>query len=282
MRDLICELADYNGKKYIKYNYTNSEDSDYDSYTNMEYFIIDVKCEKFAEIMSGNGGFVANMTTRLFEKEHLDVSYLMLVAIPQATNKFLFNFVYLNENKEGVLKFYKDSSRMDYLYFRKKFKSCTASRGSVYDLDYNFLKEQISDTVSTDFDLIVEGRPITKEDTIIVNDSSVCLTEYEKCSIDRRNIKIDHFEFSLDFSCFDIILKGVAITESGETLKDYELRSRYKDVATVEDYITRKRAELKEFYGHDVDFEIVPEDYEFRLSFGFAKRISDKLSYKRA
>ena len=282
MRDLICELADYNGKKYIKYNYINSEDSDYDSYTNMEYFVIDVKCEKFAEIMSGNGGFVANMTTRLFEKEHLDVSYLMLVAIPQATNKFLFNFVYLNESKEDVLKFYKDSSRMDYLYFRKKFKSCTVSRGSVYDLDYNFLKEQISDTVSADFDLIVEGRPITKEDTIIVNDSNVCLTEYEKCSIDRRNIKIDHFEFSLDFSCFDIILKGVAITESGETLKDYEIRSRYKDVATVEDYITHKRAELKEFYGHDVDFEIVPEDYEFRISFGFAKRISDKLSYKRA
>lgn len=52
----------------------NSEDSDYDSYTNMEYFVIDVKCEKFAEIMSGTGGFVANMTTRLFEKEHLDVS----------------------------------------------------------------------------------------------------------------------------------------------------------------------------------------------------------------
>lgn len=282
MRDLICELADYNGKKYIKYNYINSEDSDYDSYTNMEYFVIDVKCEKFTEIMSSTGGFVANMTTRLFEKEHLDVSYLMLVAIPQATNKFLFNFVYLNENKRGVLKSYKDSSRMDYLYFRKKFKSCTVSRGSVYDLDYNFLKEQISDTVSTDFDLIVEGRPITKEDTIIVNDNNVCLNEYEKYSINRRNIKIDHFEFSLDFSGFDILLKGVAITKSGETLKDYEISSRYKDVDTIEDYITRKRAELKEFYGHDVDFEIVPEDYEFRLSFGFAKRISDKLSYKRA
>lgn len=248
----------------------------------MEYFVIDVKCEKFAEIMSGTGGFVANMTTRLFEKEHLDVSYLMLVAIPQATNKFLFNFVYLNKNKKGVLKSYKDSSRMDYLYFRKKFKSCTVSRGSVYDLDYNFLKEQISDTVSTDFDLIVEGRPITKEDTIIVNDSSVCLNEYEKYSIDRRNIKIDHFEFSLDFSGFDILLKGVAITESGETLKDYEISSRYKDIDTIEDYIAHKRAELKEFYGHDVDFEIVPKDYELRLSFGFAKRIGDKLSYKRA
>lgn len=282
MRDLICELADYNGKKYIKYSYTESDDSDYASYTNMEYFIIDVKSEKFAEIMENTGGFVANMTTRLFEKEHLDVSYLMLVAIPQATNKFLFNFVYLNENKKGVLKSYKDSSRMDYLYFRKKFKSCTIAKGSVYDLDYNFIKEQISDTVSTDFDLIIEGRPITKEDTIIVGGSSVCLNEYEQHSVDRRNIKIDHFEFSLDCSGYEALLKGVAITESGETLKDYEIRSRYKDVDTVEDYITRKRDELKEVYGYDVDFEIVPEDYELRLSFDFAKKISDKLSYKRA
>lgn len=130
MQELVCELADYNGKKYITYSYADSKETDYGSYTNMEYIIIDVKSEKFAEIMENTGGFVANMTTRLFEKEHLDVSYLMLVAIPQATNKFLFNFVYLNENKKGVLKVYKDSSRMDYLYFRKKFDSCIVSRGS--------------------------------------------------------------------------------------------------------------------------------------------------------
>lgn len=69
MRDLNFELADYNGRKYIKYRYTNTENKVCDDYTNMEYFV-----EKFIEIMSKTGGFVANMTTRLFEKEKLDVS----------------------------------------------------------------------------------------------------------------------------------------------------------------------------------------------------------------
>lgn len=95
----------------------------------------------------------------------------MLVAIPQATNSFLFNFVYLDKNKQ-LLKCYKDSDCMDYIYFRKKFESCTVSRGSVYDLDFDFLKNQISSNVTTDFNLIIEGRPVTKEDTIIVYTST--------------------------------------------------------------------------------------------------------------
>lgn len=169
---------------------------------------------------------------------------------------------------------------MDYIYFRKKFESCTVSRGSVYDLDFDFLKEQISPNVTTDFNLIVEGRPVTKEDTIIFNDSSACLHEYEKDDIDRRGIEIDHFEFNLDFSGYEAILLGVAITKSGKTVKDYELDSKYKDVNTDEDYINRKRAELKEFYGHDIDFEIKLEDHEFRISFGFARIFIEKLSYK--
>lgn len=55
------ELANYNGRKYIKYRYTNTDNKVCDDYT-------------FIEIMSKTGGFVANMTTRLFEKEKLDVS----------------------------------------------------------------------------------------------------------------------------------------------------------------------------------------------------------------
>lgn len=242
--------------------------------------MVDVKCEKFIKIMSSTGGFVANMTTRLFEKEKLDVYYMMLVAIPQSTNSFLFNFVYLDKNKK-LLKYYRDSNCMDYIYFRKKFDSCTVSRGSVYDLDFDFLKEQISPNVTTDFNLIIEGRPVTKEDIIIFNDSSVCLHSYEKDDIDRRGIEIDHFEFNLDFSGYEATLIGVAVTKSGKIVKDYELDSKYEDVNTDEDYINRKRAELKEFYGHDIDFEIKLEDHEFRISFDFARNFSEKLSYKK-
>lgn len=50
---------------------------------------------------------------------------------------------------------------------------------------------------------------------------------------------------------------------------------------TDEDYINRKRAELKEFYGYDVDFEIKPKVHEFRISLDFARIFSDKLSYKK-
>lgn len=280
MRDLNFELADYNGRKYIKYRYTDTDNKVCEDYTNMEYVVIDVKCEKFIEIMSRTGGFVANMTTRLFEKEKLDVYYMMLVAIPQATNSFLFNFVYLDKNKQ-LLKCYKDSDCMDYIYFKKKFESCTVSRGSVYDLDFDFLKKQISSNVTTDFNLVIGGRPVTKEDTIIFNDGSICLHEYEKDDVKKRGIEIDHFEFNLDFSNYNTVLKGVAITRLGKTIKDYELDSKYQDVMTDEDYINRKRAELKEFYGHDVDFEIKPEVHEFRISLDFARIFNDKLSYKK-
>lgn len=47
------------------------------------------------------------------------------------------------------------------------------------------------------------------------------------------------------------------------------------------DYINRKQAELKEFYGYDVDFEIKPKVHEFRISLDFARIFSDKLSYKK-
>ena len=280
MRDLNFELADYNGRKYIKHRYTDTDNKVCEDYTNMEYVVVDVKCEKFIEIMSKTGGFVANMTTRLFEKEKLDVYYMMLVAIPQATNSFLFNFVYLDKNKQ-LLKYYKDSDCMDYIYFRKKFESCAVSRGSVYDLDFDFLKNQISSNVTTGFNLVIEGRSVTKEDTIIFNDSSICLHEYEKDDIKKRGIEIDHFEFNLDFSNYNTVLKGVAITQLGKTVKDYELDSKYQDVMTDGDYINRKQAELKEFYGYDVDFEIKPKVHEFRISLDFARIFSDKLSYKK-
>jgi hypothetical protein len=146
MRDLTCKLDNYNGKSFLRYEYTDSYEKTCDEFTNMEYFVVDVKCEKFAKIMSAVGGFTAEMTTRLFKKEQLDVYYMMLVALPQATNSFLFNFVYLDKNGK-LLTYYRDDNCVDYLYFKKKFESCVVATGSVYDLDFDFLKEQISDNV---------------------------------------------------------------------------------------------------------------------------------------
>lgn len=101
----------------------------------MEYFIIDVKSDIFNNIMESTGGFVANMTTRLFEKENLDVSYLMLVAIPQPNNNFVFKFAYF-DNEFNLLKTYIDNNYNDYKYFKNKFKDCTIKNQEVFLIYY--------------------------------------------------------------------------------------------------------------------------------------------------
>ena len=284
MRDLTCKLDNYNGKSFLRYEYTDSYEKTCDEFTNMEYFVVDVKCEKFAKIMSAVGGFTADMTTRLFKKEQLDVYYMMLVAIPQATNSFLFNFVYLDKNGE-LLTYYRDNNCVDYLYFKKRFESCVVATGSVYDLDFDFLKEQISDKVTTDYDLIVEGRPVTKEDVIVLNfkDSLFCLRDYEQKCVDERGLEIDHFEFRLSFGGLTFVhLSGVAVTTSGETIKDYEMKRKYfkEGVITADDYVKYERNRLNEYFGYDIDYDVKVEDYSFMISLKFAKKCSDKLSYK--
>lgn len=284
MRDLVCELDNYRGKSYLKYKYIDTEEKTCEEFNNMDFLVIDVKCKAFADIMSKAGGFTANMTTRLFQNEHLDVYYMMLAAIPQSTNNFVFNFIYLDKNYK-LLKYFSDDNCIDYLYFKKKFESCIINRGSVYDLDFDFLKEQISDKVSSDFDLIIEGRPVTKEDIIIFNNSDFCLSEYEKKFINKRNLEIDHFEFKLSFGGLTLVhLDGKAVTTSNKTIKQYEIGKEYlkEGIITDDDYINYERKKLKEYFGYDIDPEITVEDYRFTIPLSFAKKYSDKLSYKKS
>lgn len=286
MRDLVCELAKYTAKNgkvydYIKYKYTNTEAKAYEEFSNMEYFVIDTKCHTFLDIMSKTGGFIANITSRLFEKENLDVAYMMLVALPQSTCNFLFDFLYLDENKQ-VLKKLIDNNYSDFSFFKEKFKSCITNWGSVYDLDYNFLKKQISDTVSTDFDLIVEGRPITKEDTIIVNKANVRLNDFETHCLAKLGIDIDHYEFKLAFGGIVFMhLSGVAVTTTGDVVKDYQIDSSYVElgITTDELYIEYTKNKMKEFYGRDITCNISIEPYIFMVSPEIVKNMD--LRYKR-
>ena len=243
----------------------------------MKYFVIDTKCSTFLDIMSKTGGFIANITSRLFEKENLDVAYMMLVALPQSTCNFLFDFLYLDENKQ-VLKKLIDNNYSDFSFFKKKFKSCITNWGSVY----NFLKKQISDTVSTDFDLIVEGRPITKEDTIIVNKANVRLNDFEAHCLAKLGIDIDHYEFKLAFGGIVFMhLSGVAVTTTGDVVKDYQIDSSYVElgITTDELYIEYTKNKMKEFYGRDVTYNIPIEPYIFMVSPEIVKNID--LRYKR-
>lgn len=286
MRDLVCELAKYTAKNgkvydYVKYKYTNTETKACEEFNNMECFVIDTKCPAFLDIMSKTGGFIADITSRLFEKENLDVAYMMLVALPQSTCNFLFDFLYLDENKQ-VLKKLVDNNYSDFSFFKERFKSCITDRGSVYDLNYDFLKEQISDTVSTDFDLIVEGRPITKEDTIIVNKANVRLNDFEAHCLAKLGVDIDHYEFKLAFGGIAFIhLSGVAITTTGDVVKDYQLDPNYVElgITTDELYIEHTKNKMKEFYGRDITCNIPIEPYTFMVSPELMKNID--LKYKR-
>lgn len=122
---------EYNYISYLYHEVNDRGDEKRDTFTNMEYFIIDVKSDIFNNIMESTGGFVANMTTRLFEKENLDVSYLMLVAIPQPNNNFVFKFAYF-DNEFNLLKTYIDNNYNDYRYFKNKFKYCTIKKLEVF------------------------------------------------------------------------------------------------------------------------------------------------------
>lgn len=286
MRDLVCELAKYpakNGKvyDYVKYRYTNTEAKTCEEFSNMEFFAIDTKCPAFLDIMSKTGGFIADITSRLFKKENLDVAYMMLVALPQSTCNFLFDFLYLDEDKK-VLKKLVDNNYSDFSYFKKRFESCITDRGSVYDLGYDFLKEQISDKVTVDFDLIVEGRPITKEDTIVVDKDNVRLNDFEANCLAKLGLDIDHYEFKLAFGGIAFIhLSGVAVTTNGEVVKDYQIDPKLNELGIITDeaYIAYTRNNMKNFYGRDVDCDIPIKPYEFMVSPELVKNID--LRYKR-
>ena len=286
MRDLVCELAKYTAKNgkvydYVKYKYTNTEAKTCEEFSNMECFIIDTKCPAFLEIMSKTGGFVADLTSRLFKKENLDVAYMMLVALPQSTCNFLFDFLYLDEDRK-VLKKLVDNNYSDFSYFKERFESCITDRGSVFDLDYGFLKEQISDKVTADFDLIVEGRPITKEDTIIIGKDNIKLNGFEARCLSRLGLDIDHYEFKLSFGGISFIhLSGVAVTTTGELVKDYQIDPELSElgITTDEAYIDYTRNNMRKFYSREVDCDIPIKPYEFMVSPELVKNID--LKYKR-
>lgn len=192
--------------------------------------------------------------------------------------------MYLDKNGK-LLTYYRDDNCVDYLYFKKEIWVLRGSNRECLWLDFDFLKEQISDNVTADYDLIVEGRPVTKEDVIVLDFKTnyFCLNDYEQQRVDERGLKIDHFEFKLSFGGRSFVnLSGIAVTTSGETIKTYEMKRKYfkEGVITADDYVKYERNRLNEYFGYDIDYDVKVEDYSFMISLKFAKKCSDKLSYK--
>lgn len=277
---------EYNYISYLYHEVNERGNETRDTFTNMEYFVIDVKSDIFNNIMESTGGFVANMTTRLFEKTNLDVSYLMLVAIPQPNNKFVFKFAYF-DNEFNLLKTYTDNNYNDYKYFKNKFKDCTIKKlGSVFDLisneKFNKITKDISYNTSCDFDLIVDGQPIDENVILYFNDVDLILNSYKKENLARNNIEIDHFEFKVAYNGIEFVyLEGIAIDTNGDTIKDFQTVEEYskKGIVTIEQYKKLKIKELSEYFGYQYDGPISIDDFSISMSLGFAKDNSDKFSY---
>lgn len=149
--------------------YTNG----FNTFNNAEYFTFDVKSETFAEIMHCVGGFTANITTRYIKENNLDARYIMLCCVPQESNRYIFRFVYLDENK-NILAQEGDDNPFDYEYFRDKFKECTVESGMIYELEsvesLKALTKDFNPAPKTTCYFQVEGRDVSFSDKLVATD----------------------------------------------------------------------------------------------------------------
>lgn len=272
-----------NGKvyNYLLYKYISDKKGTCEEFNNMEFFIIDTKSDVFRDITKNAGGFLADTTTRFFKDNNLDVSYLMLAAIPQKTNTFFFNLLYLNNTGE-ILKRLNFNNYTVYSYFKKRFENCVVSKGSVFDLlndsRFEILKEYISYETSVDFDLIIEGRPITDKDILILQNKDFELKDWLKEILEERGIEIDHLEFKINYGGSTFVdFKGVMVDKNGETIKEFQVDPQYAEngVNTKEEY----RKYIKEKIDINLkDDEI--KDYCIHEPLEFVKMNSSKFTYK--
>lgn len=149
--------------------YTNG----FNTFNNAEYFTFDVKSETFAEIMHCVGGFTANITTRYIKENNLDARYIMLCCVPQESNRYIFRFVYLDENK-NILAQEGDDNPFDYEYFRDKFKECTVESGMIYELkiveSLHELTKNFCHNPKTTCSFQVEEKEVSFSDALVVTD----------------------------------------------------------------------------------------------------------------
>lgn len=272
-----------NGKtyNYLSYKYISDEKGTCEEFNNMEFFIIDTKSDTFKDLTKNAGGFLADTTTRLFKDNNLDVSYLMVAAIPQKTNTFFFNFLYL-DNTGKVLKRLNLNDYTAYSYFKKKFENCIVSKGSIFDLlddsRFEILKKLISYETSVNFDLIVEGRQITDKDILILQNKDCELQDWLREILEERGIELDHLEFEINYGGIPFVnFKGVMVDKNGETVKEFQIDPEYakNNVNTKEEY----KNYIKKKIGINLKDEEI-EVFHVRKPLEFVKRGSDKFTYK--
>lgn len=273
----------YKDKVYLEYEH-QEESGKHMIFTNAEYFMFDVESEEYKNIMSKTGGFVANMTSRYIEENKLDCSYIMLCCIPQEYNDYLFEFLYLDKDK-NILRYMKDDNPYDYEYFKDKFNNCTVEAGMVYDLEniesFSEITKQFSPVSSPKFPFTVDGKNIEWDSRLFLPENSDFSIFVEET---RNTIKMNHgigsvLKFDLN-ALNGFCVKGHVLNGRGEYIPSYKINY---GVCSEDEYIKM----LQKKHPDVIDVEkikehIDPHPFEFTISINIAKSIASRLSiYKQ-
>lgn len=273
----------YKDKVYLEYEHQEGNGKRM-LFTNAEYFMFDVESEEYKNITSKTGGFVANVTSRYIEGNKLDCSYIMLCCIPQEYNDYLFEFLYLDKDK-NVLKYMEDDNPYDYEYFKDKFKNCTVEAGMVYDLEniesFSEITKQFSPVSSPKFPFTVDGKNIEWDSRLFLPENSDFSIFVEET---RNTIKMNHgigsvLKFDLN-ALNGFCVKGHVLNGRGEYIPSYKINY---GVCSEDEYIKM----LQKKHPDVIDVEkikehIDPHPFEFTISINIAKSIASRLSiYKQ-
>lgn len=266
-------LKEYKGHKYIQYI---DEESGLNT-TNGEYFVFSVKSEDYKEIMKSTGGFVANMTSRLIRDQKIDIAYIMLCTIPQEYNNYLFAFIYLDENGTIITSAY-DNNAYDYQYFKQKFKECIVKEGFIFDLyndsRFNVITEKFCKSPSTDFELQINNKPITFDDTLIYSDMDIFKKDV-KSKLERLDAAYIEFKLKMGHGMGFVNMQGIIFDKNNNALLDYQITSGIKDKT---EYVNH----MKSLY-HDYDESRIYDDiYTFTISSEQALSLIHDMKLKEA
>lgn len=271
----------YKDKVYLEYEHYEEESGKHMLFTNAEYFMFDAESEEYQDIMKKTGGYVANVTSRYIEENNLDCSYIMLCCIPQEYNDYLFEFVYLDEEK-NILRYMKDYNPYDYEYFKDKFKNCIVETGTVYDLEniesFSEITKQFSPVSSPKFPFTVDGKDMKWDDLIFCPESP----DFSIFTKETRDIlEMNHgigsvLKFDLN-ALQGFCLKGSVLNNRGEYIPSYKINY---GVCSEDEYVQI----LQKKHPDVIDVEkikehIDPHPFEFTISISMAKSIANQLSF---
>lgn len=163
----------FGNRTYVQYH---DEERD-QTYTNAEYYVLDLQNEDLKEELNHIGGFCANIMFReLNQRGITGIEKIMFACTPKETNQFEFLILYLGLNDEIKL-ILCGNTYFDWKYFKNKFKMAVIKEGFIYDLEgednFKSLRDSYVNESSKSFGLNIGGIEIEYDHILLLNDISV-------------------------------------------------------------------------------------------------------------